>query len=109
MKISQERLPNAQIALNIEPDEQQVEQAMRKAAAKVAQRYNIPGFRKGKAPYSAVVRAFGKEALYEQAAEDMGDQIYKQALEETGLKPIGPGVLEDVTFDPLVYRLAWMD
>ncbi|HSN77622.1 MAG TPA: trigger factor [Anaerolineae bacterium] len=106
MKISQERLPNAQIALNIEPDEQQVEQAMRKAAAKVAQRYNIPGFRKGKAPYSAVVRAFGKEALYEQAAEDMGDQVYKQALEETGLKPIGPGVLEDVTFDPLTYRLV---
>lgn len=106
MKISQERLPNAQIALNIEPDEQQVEQAMRKAAAKVAQRYNIPGFRKGKAPYAAVVRAFGKEALMEQAAEDMGDQIYKQALEETGLQPIGPGVLEDVTFDPLVYRLV---
>ncbi len=79
---------------------------MRKAAAKVSKRYNIPGFRKGKAPYAAVVRAFGKEALYEQAAEDMGDQVYKQALEETGLQPIGPGVLEDVTFDPLVYRLV---
>ena len=72
----------------------------------MAQRYNVPGFRKGKAPYAAVLRAFGKEALYEQVAEDMGDQVYKQALEETGLKPVAPGVLEDVTFDPLVYRLV---
>jgi trigger factor len=94
------------MALTVQPDEQQVEQALRKAAAKVSQRYTVPGFRKGKAPYAAVVRAFGKEALYEQAAEDMGDQVYKQALEESGLKPIGPGVLEDVTFDPLTYRLV---
>lgn len=106
MKITQERLPNAQIALTVQPDEKQVEQALRKAAAKVSQRYTVPGFRKGKAPYAAVVRAFGKEALYEQAAEDMGDQVYKQALEESGLQPIGPGVLEDVTFDPLTYRLV---
>jgi trigger factor len=106
LKITQERLPNAQIALTVQPDEQQVEQALRKAAAKVSQRYTVPGFRKGKAPYAAVVRAFGKEALYEQAAEDMGDQIYKQALEESGLQPIGPGVLQDVTFDPLTYRLV---
>jgi trigger factor len=106
LKITQERLPNAQVALTVQPDEQQVEQALRKAAAKVSQRYNIPGFRKGKAPYAAVVRAFGKEALLEQAAEDMGDQVYKQALEESGLQPIGPGVLDDVTFDPLTYRLV---
>lgn len=106
MKITTERLPHAQIALIVQPDEQQVEQALRKAAAKVAQRYTIPGFRKGKAPFAAVVRAYGKEALFEQAAEDMGDEVYKQALEETGLQPIGPGALEDITFDPLVFRLV---
>ncbi len=106
MKITQERLPNAQVALTVQPDEQQVEKALRKAAAKVAQRYTVPGFRKGKAPYAAVVRAFGKEALLEQAAEDLGDQIYKQALEETGLMPVGPGALEDVILEPLTYRLV---
>ena len=106
MKITTERLPHAQIALTVQPDEQQVEQALRKAAVKVAQRYTIPGFRKGKAPYAAVVRAYGKEALYEQVAEDIGDLVVKQALEETGLQPIGPGALEDISFDPLVYRLV---
>jgi len=106
LNITQEYLPNAQVALTIQPDEEQVEKALRKAATKVAQRYTVPGFRKGKAPYAAVVRAFGKEALLEQAAEDMSDQIYQEALRETGLKPIGQGVLEDITFDPLVYRLV---
>lgn len=105
MKITTEQLPNSQIALVVQPDEEQVEQALRKAATKVAQRYNIPGFRKGKAPYTAIVRAFGREALLEQAAEEMGDQIYRQALEESGLQPIAPGMLEDITFDPLTYRL----
>lgn len=105
MKITTEQLPNSQIALVVQPDEEQVEQALRKAATKVAQRYNIAGFRKGKAPYAAIVRAFGREALLEQAAEEMGDQIYRQALEESGLQPIAPGMLEDITFDPLTYRL----
>ncbi|MFN2169391.1 MAG: trigger factor, partial [Anaerolineae bacterium] len=94
-----------QVALTIEPDEQQVQDALRQAARKIARNYNIPGFRKGKAPYAAVVRAFGKEALLEQVAEDMSEKILQQALEETGLQPIAPGSLEDVTFDPLVYRL----
>ncbi len=105
MNISTERLANCQVALMIEPDPQQIEDALRKAAAKVAQKYTIPGFRKGKAPYSAVIRAYGKEALYDQVVEDLGDKLYKQALEESGLQPIAPGVLENVTYDPLTLRL----
>ena len=89
----------------IEPDSQQIEEALRRAAAKVAQKYTIPGFRKGKAPFSAVIRAYGKEALYDQVVEDLGDKLYKQALEESGLQPIAPGVLENVTYDPLTLRL----
>lgn len=106
MKISTEQLPNCQLALVIEPDEQQVQEALRQAAAKVSRQYSIPGFRRGKAPFAAVVRAYGKEVLYEQVVDDMGDKLYQQALEETGLEPIAPGTLEDVSFDPLRLRLV---
>ncbi len=106
MKITTERLPNCQVALVIEPDAQQIEEALRRAATKVANKYTIPGFRKGKAPYSAVVRAYGKEALYDQVVEDLGDRLYKQALEETGLTPVAPGVLDNVTYDPLTLKLT---
>ena len=106
MKITTEQLPNCSIALTVEPDPERVDEALKRAARKVAAKYTVPGYRKGKAPYAAVVRAYGKEALFEQVVEDMGDEVYKQALEESGLEPIAPGELKDVTFDPLVFHLV---
>ncbi len=105
MKITTEQLPNCMIALTVEPDPERVDEALKRAARKVAQKYTVPGYRKGKAPYAAVVRAYGKEALYEQVVEDMGDEVYREALEESGLEPIAPGELQDVSFDPLVFHL----
>lgn len=105
MNITTEQLPNCMIALTVEPDPERVDEALKRAARKVAQKYTVPGYRKGKAPYAAVVRAYGKEALFEQVVEDMGDEVYRQALDESGLEPIAPGELKDVTFDPLVFHL----
>ena len=106
MKITTEQLADRQAALTVQPDETQVQQAVSKAAAKISQRYVIPGYRKGKAPYAAIVRAVGKEAIYEQAADDMSNKVYGQALEESGLDPIAPGVLNNITFDPLTYHFV---
>ncbi|MEA3337239.1 MAG: trigger factor [Chloroflexota bacterium] len=105
MKITTEPLEHCQILMSIEPDEEQVNQALRQAARKISREYQIPGFRKGKAPYSAVVRTYGKEVLIEQVAEDLGDKVYEQALEESGLKPIAPGSMDDITLNPLVYKV----
>lgn len=105
MKITTEQLPYRLIALTVEPDPERVDEALKRAARKVAQKYTVPGYRKGKAPYAAVVRAFGKEALYEQVVEDIGDEIYREALEESGLNPVAPGELKDVSFDPLIFHL----
>lgn len=106
MKITTENLPNCQVALTIQPDEAVVEAAARRAAQRISRQYNVPGFRRGKAPMSAVIRAYGKEVLYEQVAEDLSDEVYRQALDETGLQPIAPGTLDDVTFEPLVFKLT---
>lgn len=106
MKITTEQLPDCLIALTVEPDPQRVDEALKRAARKVATKHTVPGYRKGKAPYAAVVRVYGKEALYEQVVEDMGDEVYKQALKESGLEPIAPGELKDVSFDPLVFHLV---
>lgn len=105
MKIQTESLSDCQVALSVTPDDAMVEEALRKAARQISRNYTVPGFRKGKAPYAAVLRAYGKEVLYEQMVEDLSEQVYRQALEESGLEPIAPGYLEDVTFEPLVFRL----
>jgi len=105
LKISTKHLPRREVLLTIQPDDEQVDRALRKAANEIGNRYTVPGFRKGKAPYAAIVRAYGKEAIYEQVAQDMADQVLKEALEQTGLDPVGPVHLENMTFDPLIYTI----
>lgn len=106
MKLTTETLPNRQVALVIEPEQAELEPALRKVAAQLSQRYSVPGFRKGKAPVSAVLRHFGKEVVYDEVVEAIGNDLYKAALEQTGLEPILPGALERVTYDPLTLRLV---
>ncbi|MCS6845826.1 MAG: trigger factor [Caldilineales bacterium] len=106
MKLTTETLPNRQVALVIEPEQAEVEPALRKVAAQLSQRYPVPGFRKGKAPVSAVLRYFGKEVVYDEVVEAIGDDLYKAALDQIGLEPVAPGALERVTYDPLTLRLV---
>lgn len=68
---------------------------MQSAARKLSSKYNIPGFRKGKAPYRVVVGYFGEAAILEEAVEVLGNAIYKDALDESGLNSYGMGQLED--------------
>jgi len=106
LKVETARLENCQVALTIEVDEERTEQALRNAARHISQRARIPGFRPGKAPYNVVVRRFGKEALYQQVVDELGDSIYKEALEEAGLEPFSQATLTDYQIEPLVLKLV---
>ena len=105
LKITQQQLENQQILLTIEVPDQRVEKAMRVAAKKLAKQYRIPGFRPGKAPYHVVVSRFGREALLEDVADEMGQDIFKEALAAAELDPYAQATLKDITFDPLVYQV----
>ena len=50
MKVTTERIPESQILLEIELDDERVTKSLNQAARRLSQRYRIPGFRKGKAP-----------------------------------------------------------
>ncbi len=91
-----ERLENHTARLTVEVEPERLEKAMHGAATKLSRRLNIPGFRKGKAPYKVIVSYVGVPALMEEAVEDLGQEVYKQALTESQLDPYGPGQLEDV-------------
>lgn len=105
LKVTQEPLENRQIELTVEVDQAHVDQEMKKAARKVARQYQFPGFRKGKAPYSIVVQYAGKEALYSEFVDDLGEQVYKQVLEDEDIEPYAMASLTDIQFDPLRYIL----
>lgn len=105
MNIQREELPDRQVQLTVEIPADRIEGAKRTAARRLGDRARIPGFRPGKAPYDMLVRKLGEEAIFEEALEIVGQEAYREALEETSLDPYAPGSLDNVVSrDPLVLR-----
>lgn len=99
MKTSVEKLENDCVALEVEVDPEQVEEALDVAYRKVVRQINIPGFRKGRAPRSVVESRFGKEVLYEEAIEHLVPLAYEKALEINNLEPIDQPDIDIIEFE----------
>ena len=104
MNVSQQGKENHQAVLHIELEPERVERALQHAARHVAQRYRIPGFRPGKAPYNVIVQRFGRDALFEEALEELGPQVYQEAVKEAGLEPFAPGSINVLEREPLTFK-----
>ena len=107
MKVTTERLDNCQVNVIVELDAAEIDKKMRETARKLSRQFAIPGYRKGKAPFYAVVRTFGREALQQQVLDEFGNQWYEQALEQIDYEPYDIGQLEEVEWDPfrMIVRL----
>jgi len=106
LKFTTESLDNRQVLLTIEVEPERVESEMQKAARRLAGRGRIPGYRKGKAPYAAVVRHYGEETIFEEMLDRFLDHALREALEETGIEPYAPATLTDVTREPFTVKLT---
>ena len=100
MNLKTERIENHRAQLTVEIEAQELEDAKRKAARKISRQVSIKGFRKGKAPYRLVAQAVGEGAILEEAIETLGDNLYKQALDESEIAPYGPGAFDDFQLEP---------
>jgi trigger factor len=94
LNIQTERLDNHTAQFTVEVPAERLEKGKQQAARRLSGRVNIPGFRKGKAPYSIIVRYFGEPAIIEDAFEIIGNDVYREALAEIGVEPYGPGNYE---------------
>jgi trigger factor len=105
VKVTTEARDNRQLGLTIEVEPERVEAALAKANKRLQQKYKIPGFRPGHAPRAVVEQMLGKTALYDEAVDELGQEVYKEALDEQNIDPYGPGQLEDVQHDPFVLKM----
>ncbi len=96
MNVQTELLENRIAHLKVAIEDAELDKAKRQAARRLAQRVNIPGFRKGKAPYDIIIRYLGEGAVLEEAIDKLGPEIYREALENSELEPYGPGQLENI-------------
>ena len=88
MKVTTEKLPKSLLALDIELDRDQVEKGLDRAARRLSQKVNIPGFRKGKAPRFIVENYYGRSALIEEAYEDLVNKAFKAALDQEQIRSL---------------------
>ncbi len=100
LNLQTERIENHRAQLTIEIEEDQLASAKQKAARQLSQRVRIKGFRKGKAPYRIVAQHVGEAAILEEAIDSLGEELYKQALEESEVNSYGPGAFEDFKLEP---------
>ena len=103
MKITTKTLDNRQVRLTIKVDEEQTQEAMQRAARQIAKQVNIPGFRKGKAPYKLIVERYGGDTIRQEAADLLAEEVYRQALEQEDIHPFAPASLDKVEMDPLTF------
>lgn len=99
LNVQTDHLDNHTARLTVEVDAERMDKAMRSAARRLSHRATIPGFRPGKAPYHIVLNMFGRAYVLDQALEMVGNDIYREALEASGVEPYAPGSLEDVSED----------
>jgi trigger factor len=104
VKVTTEKLPKSLLSVDIELDREQVEKGLDRAARRLSQKFNIPGFRKGKAPRFIVENYFGRSALVEEATEDLINKAFKEALQQEQITPFGQASLADVSFDTPPYH-----
>ena len=87
MKCKVEKTKNAnEVKLEITVEAEKFDNAIKKVYFKSAKYFNIPGFRKGKAPMNIVEKYYGKEIFYEDAFNEVVPEELEKAVEENKLE-----------------------
>ncbi len=88
MKVKVENVEKNVVQLEIEVDAAKFEEGMQQSYLKNVKKFNVPGFRKGKAPRNIIERYYGEQALYDDAINIVCSEAYDNAIEENNINPV---------------------
>ncbi|EGW38440.1 trigger factor [Desulfosporosinus sp. OT] len=88
MSVTVEKTEKNIVALEVTVEAEKFVAAVNQAAKNLAKKVNVPGFRKGKAPRRMVELHLGKEALYDEALDQLIGPAYADAVVESGIEPV---------------------
>lgn len=95
-----EKTDNAnEVKLEITVEASKFDDAMKKVYFKSAKYFNIPGFRKGKAPMNIVEKYYGKEIFYEDAFNEVASEAYEEALKENKVDAVSHPTIDVVQME----------
>ena len=111
MSIKVEKTDNKnELKLEFTVEAQKFDETIKKVYFKTVKYFNIPGFRKGKAPMNIIERYYGKEIFYEDTFNEILQEVYEKELKQNDItavsypnldvKQIGKG--QDLIFTAIV-------
>ena len=95
MECKVEKTKNAnEVKLNVTIEAEKFDEAIKRVYFKSAKYFNIPGFRRGKAPMNIVEKYYGKEIFFEDAFNDVVPGELEKAIEENKLDVVSKPDIE---------------
>ena len=86
MSLQVEKLEKNMANLTVEVPAEQFEAALKTSYNKNKNKFNIPGFLKGKAPQAMIEKMYGVGVFYEDAVDEAINASYPDAAKESGLE-----------------------
>ena len=106
MSVQVEKLEHNMAKLTIEVSAEDVEKALNSAYNKQKKNISIPGFRKGKVPRAMIEKMYGAEVFYEDAANELMQNSYPAAIDESGVDIVSRPTVNVVQLkkgEPFIY------
>lgn len=99
MNVTTEKIENHKVVLTIEVPAEELDKGIKAACKSLANRVNIPGFRKGKAPRRILEMNIGKEAILDEAFDRVAQKAFDEALKQENLDPVDRPQVDIVTLE----------
>ena len=77
-----------EVKLSFTIEASKFEEAIQKVYVKSAKYFNIPGFRKGKAPYKIVEKQYGAQIFYEDDFNEVAGEVYEKELTDAKIEAV---------------------
>lgn len=110
MKITKNNLPKSQVEVIVELTVEEQKPYLEKAALKISQDVNIPGFRKGHVPYDILKQNVGEATIYEEAFHEIVNHTLPDIVDKEKIDFVGQPRVDAEKIapqNPLIYKATF--
>ncbi|MGH2864325.1 MAG: trigger factor [Solirubrobacteraceae bacterium] len=94
VKTSVTELGESRVRLQVAVPPSEVQHRLERKARQLGRELKLPGFRRGKVPAPLVIQRVGREVVLEEAVRDALSSWYSDAIESSGIVPVGDPQLD---------------
>ncbi|RMF61184.1 MAG: trigger factor [Calditrichaeota bacterium] len=106
MKFEVKKTSSTKRQFTVKVDSEELHPIAAKVLKAFQKRATIPGFRPGRAPMNLVKKRY-QDDINSQVIDDAIKKYYVEALDQSDVEPIAPGVITDIKFDDVANGLEF--